>query len=99
MSKSWTTKEELIVKQLYKKYGARKVQDLLPHRTICSINLRAHYLGVANEKQKWTPEEDKKLKLLFSNTDNKSICKHFPNRTELSINRRAYRLGLSKHSE
>lgn len=97
MDRRWDPEEDVILVELYRELGAKRLARMIP-RSAHAIHTRAFTLGLT-DRCSWTKVEDLTVRLFYGWVDIKEIAKGLGGRTVGSIYARAWRLGIAKARE
>lgn len=93
----WSPQEIKILEAYYPEFGRERCHELLPHRTLNSIALKAQKLGILRDKY-WTKEEEDILIHNYPIKGNYFCQSLLPGRSYNSINLKASRMGIKGDS-
>lgn len=96
MSKLWSKKEIILLKQYYPIKRVKDLVTILPFRTKATITAKALSLGLPSAKL-WQPEENKILRKYFSKLTIKELLKLLHRRSKTAIWAQGERLGLRQN--
>ncbi len=92
---NWTKEEIDIIINNYNIENTKKIEKLLPNRSLSAIFKKAMRLGLT-ENKKWSETETNMLKKYYP-THDVLYCANLLNKTKLQVYTKAYRLKLINH--
>jgi hypothetical protein len=96
MYRLWSDEEIDILKKNYPYVDNKELSQLLPNRSLPSIQHKAVRLGLIKKIRWWTPKEIDILKENWATSSRPRLLKLLPNKDWSSIRHKAVQLGLAK---